>query len=321
MPEQKAVQSEWQRLCSLLTADSRLLEAVTHPASYFDENAETLRARGIHDVGQATPWVICIDWLERNNLLVELAPHESSLELQVDLDSLAIVRGQGVDLSALGTELVPLPDALAWADRLLNAAGLQLLRLEDGRDSYSLVVVWQASADEATQLAEHLGSRARALPRSGTVVFGKQLVVGSIGARIAAFALDLVFLAIVANIGVGVGALINGSTSSEGGVIFTTLGIVGGVYLIGLIVTVGLSGWTPGLLCLGLRIVREDTLMRAGIGRALGRGVLLLPVVFWPWWVLLLVTAVRDKSGRHQGLHDSLSRTMVLNVRRGLDPR
>ncbi|SMG48047.1 RDD family protein [Agreia pratensis] len=148
-----------------------------------------------------------------------------------------------------------------------------------------------------------------------------ELVVGGIGARIIAFALDIVFLGIVANIGVGVGALINGSTSGEGGVIFTALGIVIGAYLIALIVTLGLAGWTPGLIILGLRVVREDTLMRAGIGRALGRGILLLPIFFWPWLVMLLVTAVRDKSGRHQGLHDSLSRTMVLNVRHGLDPR
>jgi uncharacterized RDD family membrane protein YckC len=148
-----------------------------------------------------------------------------------------------------------------------------------------------------------------------------ELVIAGIGARIAAFAIDLLVLAIVANIGAVLGVLINGSKSGESGVVLTTLGIVLTLYLIGLIVMVGLGGWTPGLLCLGLRIVREDTLMRAGIGRALGRGILLLPVVFWPWWVLLLVTAVRDKSGRHQGVHDSLSRTMVLNVRSGFDPR
>lgn len=132
--------------------------------------------------------------------------------------------------------------------------------------------------------------------RLGLPAAGPGSLVG-LGRRVAALVLDWFIAYGLASLAVTVGLV--GSDRFFGSHFGSTA--VMGVWLVLGVVSVRLFGFTPGQYALGLRVASIDHRMHVGIGRALGRGVL----------VALVVPALfTDADGR--GFQDRLTGTAVV---------
>jgi len=158
--------------------------------------------------------------------------------------------------------------------------------------------------------------------RPGEVADG--LVVAGVGTRVAAYLLDAFVLGSVA---ITIDLALR-STSAQVNVVTPTLATLVGV---GYFVLSWVSPWsaTPGQRLAGLRVVDATSLGPIGPGRALVRALVLgwafdllsfvvpygnlIGIVLIFYSLGLLVSAMAD--GRRQGLHDRLTRTLVIRPR------
>ncbi len=122
------------------------------------------------------------------------------------------------------------------------------------------------------------------------------------GRRIGAYIIDIVIWFAVVILVAGISDMPDNAT--------TLLNFVVVIVLFGFLP--GTTGWTPGKLMLGLRVVHRDTYEVAGIGRNLLRGLLLIIDTF-PWFfpIVGLVLMLVDKQGRRLG--DRAARTLVIH--------
>jgi len=143
--------------------------------------------------------------------------------------------------------------------------------------------------------ADHRGSRL-GLPAEGPGA------VASFGARSAAFAVDIVLSSLAGGlVNVVVASPTDGQRNIAGYVAFTVLYVVG----------LALTGQTPGMRALGLRVLPlADGRPAPGPPGALG----LLPALLRTALLAALLPAVvSDRDGR--GLHDRAARTVVVRAR------
>lgn len=140
------------------------------------------------------------------------------------------------------------------------------------------------------------------------------VVPALVGQRVGAYALDLLAVLAVA-----------------GPVLWLTrslvyAGLAAAELALGLVVWEARSGQTVGNAVLGLRTAKEETPYAPGLGRAVGRALVLgashLVLGLGQW--LVVASAGFDPSGRRQAWHDRVSGTVVVDVRgiqAALDPR
>ena len=140
------------------------------------------------------------------------------------------------------------------------------------------------------------------------------VVPALVGQRVGAYALDLLAVLAVA-----------------GPVLWLTrslvyAGLAAAELAVGLVVWEARSGQTVGNAVLGLRTAKEETPYAPGLGRAVGRALVLaashLVLGLGQW--LVVASAGFDPSGRRQAWHDRVGGTVVVDVRgirAALDPR
>ena len=155
---------------------------------------------------------------------------------------------------------------------------------------------------------EATGSELLSKPRAGFWVRFIAYIIDSILLVITGGILDF-----VTGLGIGIGAIISGSTAEETEIVAGIFGFIINITLslIYYVVFVGAKGQTPGKMVLGLKIIKtsgeEMTYGRAFL-RWIGYGVsfLILGIGF------LMIAFSREK----QGLHDKIAGTYVVKVRR-----
>lgn len=121
--------------------------------------------------------------------------------------------------------------------------------------------------------------------------------VAGTGARLVAFLVDLVLASLVTSLFVD-------RDFDDLASLWTFNLFAVGVWLVITVVGVGLAGFTPGKVLMGLRVVRMDGSALVGPVRALPRAVLA---------GLIIPAAIWDRDGR--GYHDRLTGTLELKVR------
>ncbi|WP_374945777.1 RDD family protein [Agreia sp.] len=98
--------------------------------------------------------------------------------------------------------------------------------------------------------------------------------------------------------------------------------LASGLYPLAMLVLQAFTGFSLGKRIMGLRIVKVDSLIRAGIGRMLLRGVIIgasnIVVGIGP--LLVYLSPLWDPTKRLRGWHDRLSGTWVLDVTKGPNP-
>ena len=115
--------------------------------------------------------------------------------------------------------------------------------------------------------------------------------VAGLGRRLAALLIDWLIAYGLAGLGLTAGFVTDRTLSAAVLVIWLILGVV----------SVRLYGFTPGQFALGLRVASVDNRQHVGIGRALGRGLLL---------ALVIPALFTDADGR--GIQDRLTATAVV---------
>lgn len=299
----------WRDLCEAFTTDPALYSEVSVAES---------------------PWLALIDWLDRNDRLVELDAANSSEDLADYLATLPLL--ERIDLTPVAAQKVALGFAVPRANAILARNFYTLLLLDIGTDSYPLALVSTEAAPRIHQLAASLGHVARTIDETDTTLavaggaggytaalpFVAVAPTGprpvNFGKRLLAFVIDAVLLYGVALGGVGLGILANGDTSGESGVVAGVLFATLGVYLVGLAVLVGLTGRSLGMWVLGLKLVRVDNGQVPGIWSAAGRGALVVLFVLWIWALVVFITTLIDPNGR--GLADKAAGTIMIDTRR-----
>lgn len=139
----------------------------------------------------------------------------------------------------------------------------------------------------------------------------------SLDRRFYAFALDRL---IAWGIDLGVALVVYQVLVADGSTLGAALLVVGTVLLVGLAFAVvqGLTGFTPGKLALGLRVVRPGTGTPMGVAPSLLRtlilGVSALPT-FGLGLATLAWTAVMDRDRQRRGWHDHITESIVVDVR------
>jgi hypothetical protein len=103
------------------------------------------------------------------------------------------------------------------------------------------------------------------------------------------------------------------------GLLFVVIALA---YPIVLWVTLAFRGWTVGMLALGMRVVTQSTLGRAGLAWVLVRGLVIAAgaVVFGIGALVVYLSPLWDPAALGRGWHDRAARTRVLDVRRGRNP-
>ncbi len=156
------------------------------------------------------------------------------------------------------------------------------------------------------------------------------IVLASLGKRIGAAAVDLVFswilLGLTINLfGWGVTQLLlslfgSARLSGPAGVVVPLTPVV--LVFGSLLLVTALTGRSLGRMLVGLRVVKETSYRMPG-WNALGRGATLFPAfVFWPYALLLILSiSIFDKSERLRGWHDLAGGTVVVDTRAGVDPK
>lgn len=334
--QQSAVGTIWQQLCDCFTRDPGLWAeirlALDSPAGYLETFRDRLLDRGVTTVQGVSPWIALVDWLYENDRLVELDGANTSADLYVDLASLPALAA-GIDLSPLAVETVHLVYAVPRANAILGRSFWTLLYLDIGAGSCPLALVSTEAAVRIQQLAAQLGHLARFIDErdaAGPVARGERgYTVGlpylpptytgvrpvNFGKRLVAFLIDAVLLWGVLIGGVALGIAVNGGDNNgRNGVIQLVILVTGVVYLAALAVLVGRTGQSPGLMALGLKLVRVGTGAPPGFGSALGRGALSFAFVFWIWGLVVFITVLADPGGR--GLNDRAAGTIMTDVRR-----
>lgn len=127
-----------------------------------------------------------------------------------------------------------------------------------------------------------------------------------VGRRVTAYTLDLMAVAVV-------GGLVWWLTGRQ--VVYA--GLAAGELAVGLVLWEARGGLTLGNAALGLRTAAVERPFAPGLGRAVGRALLLgvsnLLAGIGPW--VLVATSGADRSGRGQAWHDRAARTVVVDVR------
>ncbi|GAB3119258.1 DUF6630 family protein [Glaciibacter psychrotolerans] len=158
----------WQQLCALLVEDARLGQTVgdylADPDAYFAAHEDDLLQRGIEEAEELNAWLVVVDWLESNEMLIELDWSADSDELVEELQGLTQFPDEQFDASfEPATELVP---ALTDVDAMLQTRGMHLLYLDIDSDSYPLVLVPSANAEPIRDVAAQLGQHVELPGRS-----------------------------------------------------------------------------------------------------------------------------------------------------------
>lgn len=351
--QESAATIAWQQLCESLSSDPGLWAEVRlaheQPSGYLDRFRVRLGHRGITTIDGVSPWIALVDWLDEHYRLVELDGTNSSHDLADDLSTLPLL--DGVDLRPIAAESVPLGFAVPRANTVLARNFYTLLYLDIDSDAYPLALVSTEASARVQEIAARLGRVARpfddretadsvaagargyrfALPAVVAAPSGPRPV--NFGKRLLALVVDAVLLYGVLAGGVSLGILVNGSPRGDGvipGVLFAVLGL----YLVGLVILVGRTGRSIGMLLLGLKLVRvesgsiengsiENGSLESGSienGRApgyvsaAGRGALVVLLVFWVWALVALITTLIDPNGR--GLVDKAAGTIMIDTRR-----
>ncbi len=196
-----------------------------------------------------------------------------------------------------------------------------------------LEVTTEPEAREHTRRASPDAPRERSAAQPG------EPPLAGVGRRVGAYALDLLAVSLLAGavaavVAVATGlpdryaALLEASTGmgadaaaselvSAATAVSTTVGLVSLAAWVALAVWEGRTGATVGNRLLGIRTHDAATAEPAGVGRVLLRWLVLwisgvVPVV---GTVLVLLSPLFDPSGRRQGWHDRLARTVVHDVR------
>lgn len=145
--------------------------------------------------------------------------------------------------------------------------------------------------------------------RPGAVVLGPAfdgVTPAAVGRRLGAYAVDLVAVVVVG----GLVWWLTGRQAVYGG-------LAAGELVVGLVLWEARGGLTLGNAVLGLRTAAAERPFAPGLGRALGRALLLgasnVLAGVGPW--VLVATAGADRSGRGQAWHDRAARTVVVDVR------
>lgn len=145
--------------------------------------------------------------------------------------------------------------------------------------------------------------------RAGAAALGPAfdgVVPAGVGRRLGAYALDAAVVAVV-------GALVWWLTGRQA----VYGGLAAGEVAVGLVLWEARGGLTLGNALLGLRTAAVERPFAPGLGRAVGRALLLgasnLLAGIGPW--VLVATAGSDRSGRGQAWHDRAVRTVVVDVR------
>ncbi|WP_250448263.1 FHA domain-containing protein, partial [Actinotalea sp. C106] len=129
-------------------------------------------------------------------------------------------------------------------------------------------------------------------------------VVATVGRRVGAYCLDALTVLLVA----GAALLL----TSHG--VYAALAAA--ETAVALVLWEARSGRTPGHALLGLRVAQATRPYAPGLGRSLGRAVVLGAghVLLVGQWAVLL-SPMMDRSGRRQGWHDVVGGTVVVDVR------
>jgi len=331
--QKTATLTDWQSLCDSLTTDPALFSevrlAVESPLRYLERFRARLALRGITTPEGVSPWLALVDWLDENDRLVELDEDTSSEDLVDYLSTLPVVAGSGANLRPVAAQDVHLAYSVPRANVLLAPHYWTLLHLDTETASYPLALVSTEAAPRITALAAAVGHSARTIDesdaedaaRSGLTGYSYPLAQaapvqtgprpGNVGLRILGFFIDSVLLYGVLMGGIWLGITVTGTTS--GWQIPTVMLVVAVAYLIGLAIVVGRTGQSLGLLIVGLKVVKADSVAAPGFASALGRGALLFFAPFAIWLVVLIVTTLVDPRGR--GLHDKAAATFVAYAR------
>ena len=89
--------------------------------------------------------------------------------------------------------------------------------------------------------------------------------------------------------------------------------LVWGVYvLVNTLLLPGFTGWSLGKLVMGLRVVKQDTFERAGMGANIGRGVLWVLDAF-PWFLPLAGLILGLATPGHRRIGDLAAKTFVVD--------
>lgn len=132
------------------------------------------------------------------------------------------------------------------------------------------------------------------------------VVPARVGRRLLAYTVDLLAVCLV-------GGLVWWFTGQQ--VVYAAL--AAGELAVGLVLWEARGGLTFGNGLLGLRTAAVERPYAPGLGRALGRGLILgasnVLAGVGPW--ILIAGAGADRSGRGQALHDRAARTVVVDVR------
>ncbi|MBT5581162.1 MAG: RDD family protein, partial [Acidimicrobiaceae bacterium] len=89
--------------------------------------------------------------------------------------------------------------------------------------------------------------------------------------------------------------------------------LVWGVYvLVNTLLLPGFTGWSLGKLLMGLRVVKQDTFERAGMGANIGRGVLWVLDAF-PWFLPLAGLILGLATPGHRRIGDLAAKTFVVD--------
>lgn len=156
-----------------------------------------------------------------------------------------------------------------------------------------------AGAAPAGVAAAHPGAAALGPAFDGVVPAG-------VGRRLGAYTLDLVTVA-------AVGGLVWWLTGGQA----VYAGLAAGELAVGLVLWEARGGLTLGNAVLGLRTAAVERPYAPGLGRAVGRALLLglsnVLAGLGPW--VLVATSGADRSGRGQAWHDRAARTVVVDVR------
>ena len=135
--------SDWQRLADLLDEDPGVWAAV----------------RDALDAGE-DPWEALLDGLDDAGALAYLQSDDTGMELAEALAQLPLVVRAAPDLDQVN-DTDDLTEATALADGVLLSASLRLIRLvEEGEDSWPMVVVDEEAAPEVLVLASRVGHEA-----------------------------------------------------------------------------------------------------------------------------------------------------------------
>jgi len=324
-----ATMTDWQLLCDSFSTDPTLYSevrlAAENPLAYLERFRTRLAERDITTPEGVSPWLALVHWLDDNDRLVDLDDDTSSEDLVDYLTTLPIVAASGANLRPVVARDVHLAYSVPRASLLLAPHYWTLLYLDTDTASYPLALVSTEAAPRIRELAAAVGHSARPIDetdaaeaaRAGLTGYTVPLAYatpqpsgprpGNVGLRMLGFLLDAVLFYGVVLGGVWLGITINGSNS--GGLIPTVMLIVAVAYLLGLALVVGRTGQSLGLLAVGLKVVRADSVRAPGFGSALGRGALLLLSPFAVWLVVLIITTLVDPSRR--GMHDKAAGTFV----------